>query len=128
MGEFVTIDRLVYQDCENFEHREYAYLDEDVNLCPKCTRIFTLFMSGNPLVEKQLLDALQEDYDAELEEKENDDLENAAQAIRDTASAICNAINGVGDSLRRRIFGRNDRVCENEASQRKGDSEQESKH
>lgn len=122
-GEFVTIDRMIWQDSGNYDRHEYSYLDEEVNFCPKCSKTFSLFMSGKKLVEKELLDTLQEDFDAELEEKKNDELEEAAQAIRNTAHAIYDISNRIGNKLRRRIFGRNDGICEDQTPERPGDSE-----
>ena len=72
-GDFATVKEIMYQNVNQYAHHEYGYFDEELHFCPECTKKLSLFLSGTELVEKKLLDDLQEDFDATMEEKEDEE-------------------------------------------------------
>ena len=69
-SDITSIRETMFQDANQYKNREYGYFEEEMNFCPECTKLFRKFLHGTQLVEKQLLDTLQEDYDAEINKKQ----------------------------------------------------------
>jgi hypothetical protein len=97
-----------------------------VHLCPTCTRVFNMLMQGKPLVEKQLLDTLQEDFDAQMKEETDDETppnqDKYLENFNRLADAVYRAYNVFSDSLRR-IFAGVPTARDGETPERKGDTE-----
>ena len=61
---FVEIKEYCTQNSEEYMTNGIGYLETGLHLCPKCAKMFSLFMSGKKIIEKEFYDALNEYYDA----------------------------------------------------------------
>lgn len=90
----------------------YEYRMENVQLCPECTKMFRQFMEGRDLVDKKLLDDLQEDVVYE-----------ETRSFDDIFESVRNKI----DSLRQLIgILSDDNCCNGDSTERESKSKEDS--
>lgn len=47
--QFISIRRVTCQTSKSYRNQEFDYCDEYINFCPKCSRIFSAFLSGKQI-------------------------------------------------------------------------------